>query len=218
MHRGVAILIASYLLSAVISTGCGPKCPEVKTAMSDKELKDDDASRVNKMVDRRKKLMEKAESQQLATFDLERLQFSVTAYEMAIQLQLRIIELAAGGESYAQNLAEINDTRCMMDDILQAKLLKPDDYTLNDTTGKKIQEKYNLFKSLFGKEGEIPVYELESYYDNGLGKADAEPKKTLITEEPLEEKPAEEAADKKDKKGKKAKKGKKSKKAAKAKK
>lgn len=207
MHRGAAILISLFLSNAIISMGCGPKCPEVKSAMPENELKNDDIGRVNKLVERRKKLIQSAESEQLPSFDVERLRFSVTAYEMAIQMQLRIIELSASSDAYGQNLEEIHKTRCLIDDVLEAKLLKPDDVTLTDTAGKRIQERFTLFEGLFSKEGEIPQHKLELYYEKGYVENEPAEKSELANEDiipvNIEEKPAPKKGKKNKKKGKK---------------
>ena len=99
---------------------------------------------------------------------MERIKFSVTAYELAIQMQLRIIELASSSDLYDANLEEINDTRCLLDELLAPKKINKDDLTVSDRMGKDIQERFSLFKKLFGKEGAVSNYELKEYYQKGI--------------------------------------------------
>ncbi len=160
------LVMATIILSSHLA--CGPKCPEVKSAMSESELTDDDATRVNEFVTRRKALMEEAREGEKSSFELERLKFSVTAYEMAIQLQLRIIELASTSELYEANIDEITDTRCLLDEVLEEKVVKKDDYSITDGVGKEIQQKHALFRKLFGKDGEVSGYELKQYFEKGI--------------------------------------------------
>ncbi|MCP4604097.1 MAG: hypothetical protein GY847_26840 [Proteobacteria bacterium] len=169
-HTGLPILILVFCLTGPLA--CGPKCPEAKSALSESELTNDDATRLNEFVERRKTLMDQGRTGENSTFEIERLKFSVTAYELAIQLQLRIIGLAESSSLYRTNIDEINETRCFLDEIIEGKIVKnivkKGDVTVSDSTGKKIREKHALFKQLFNKEGEFSGYELKQYYQKGI--------------------------------------------------
>ncbi|MCP4679288.1 MAG: hypothetical protein GY854_28130 [Deltaproteobacteria bacterium] len=162
-------------LCAALQFACGPKCPEVKTAMSESEMVNDDATRVNEFVARRKAIMDDAKTGDNNTFEVERIKFSVTAYELAIQLQLRIIELAASSEQYEANIDQMTETRCFFDKIIEKNPVEKGKATLSDSEGKKIQEKFALFKQLFSKEGEVSKYELKQFYQKGI-KVKSKPK------------------------------------------
>ncbi len=155
-------------ICAALQLACGPKCPEVKTAMSTSEMVKDDATRVNEFVARRKAIMDEARTGENSSFEVERFKFSVTAYELAIQLQLRIIELAASSENYEANIDEITEIRCFFDKIIDKNPIEKGKATLSDSKGKKIQEKFALFKQLFNKEGEASKYELKQFYEKGI--------------------------------------------------
>jgi len=187
--RRHTILYATFLgLFLSTSIACGPSCPKVKSAMNDKQLANDDASRVNEFVERRKTLMDQARGGDVDPFTLQRIKFSVTAYELAIQIQVRIIELAASSDMYKTNIDEINATRCLLDDVLKERLINKEDVTVSDTTGREIQERHVLFKQIFGKEGEASKYDLEQYYKSGIKlKKEATEKKDEGDEEGIDE-------------------------------
>ncbi len=181
-------LVLALVFCLASPLACGPSCPEAKTAMSESDLKDEDATRVNEFVSRRKKIMEEAQQGEPDTFKLERYKFTVTAYELAIQTQLRIINLADSSPLYKENIEEITETRCFLDKVLKDKFLKKEDITISDMTGKKIQEKHDLFSLLFGKEGRVSGRDLKDYYKTGV----------KLKPKPQSEDDAEEKEDKSD--------------------
>jgi hypothetical protein len=168
MQRQTALLVLMVGLFSILCFSCGPSCPETKTAMSKNDLAKDDASRVNELVACRKSLMEEATSGERDKFAMERIKFSVTAYELAIQMQLRIIELASSSSLYDANIEEIQETRCMLDNLLEKKAIKKEDLTMSDIKGRSIQKRFALFRKLFGKEGETSNYELKEYFQKGI--------------------------------------------------
>lgn len=168
MQRQKAVITSILAFFLASPLACGPKCPEAKSAMSETEMVKDDATRINGFVERRKSLVAGDDDGGYDTFELQRVKFSVTAYELAIQIQLRIIKLAESSELYEKNIDTIMKTRCFLDEILKANLINKDSKVLSDRQGKDIQEKHVLFKKLFGKNGEPSKYELKDCYESGI--------------------------------------------------
>ncbi|MDJ0764614.1 MAG: hypothetical protein QNJ97_16670 [Myxococcota bacterium] len=168
MQRYTTLLVSMIALLLAGPLACGPKCPEIKQAMSESELAEDDANRVNAFVGRRKAVMQEAGGGDKNPLEMQRLKFSVTAYELAIQIQIRIIELASNSDLYQENLDTIDEARCFFDDILAEKLINKEDVSVSDRIGKKIQEKHVLFGRLFKNEGAPSSYELKEFYEKGI--------------------------------------------------
>jgi hypothetical protein len=159
-------LVAAIAALATFAIGCGPSCPEVMTSKTDKEVMAGDVARINEFVARRKAAMAEAEKGGHDTFTMERLKFSVTACELAIQVELRIVKLSPTHESselYGDNLALINEVRCGLD-----KLLEEDGYLFSDGAGDEIQTYHAQFLKVFRGEGEFSDSELKTYYSQGI--------------------------------------------------
>ena len=162
-------IIISLLALAVAHclTGCGPKCLEVKTAMSAEELEYDDAMRVNKLVDLRQRTVASAENDSdMNTFALEDHKFSVTAYELAAETMLRVINLESSGNPlYEEHRERIDAARCDLDKILE---MKEEEFLLGKASGRDIQAMHAGLKALFRKEGEVSRYQLKDTLKDGL--------------------------------------------------
>ena len=148
---------------------CGPKCPEIKSAMSQEEIENDDTARINGLVKRRKAVIAEAEKGQQPSLTMERFRFSVTAYEQAIELQLRISELMGTSAQYAQHSKELTDMRCTLDAIIEQRNLEDGDVVLSDREGRDIQQLAARLGELFGGEGKIRAQDLKTYYEQGIG-------------------------------------------------
>ena len=156
----------------LLQTACGPSCPEINSSKEEKDLMTDDSSRVNKLVERRKALIEKAKSGEVDKYKMERIKFSVTAYELAIEMQLMIVKISPNGTApnnlYNRNIDEIDETRCFLDDVLKGNVLKMERLEISDSLGKKIQERYQRLSRLFQGEANLPVSALKKYFENGM--------------------------------------------------
>ncbi|MDD5307942.1 MAG: hypothetical protein PHU25_11530 [Deltaproteobacteria bacterium] len=159
-------LVAAITTLAVSATGCGPSCTEVMTSKTDKEVLAGDVARVNEFVARRKAAMAEAEKGGHDTFAMERLKFSVTACELAIQVGLRIIKLSPTNESsdlYRENVALINEVRCGLDELLEKE-----GYLFSDGAGDTIQTYHARFRKVFRSEGESSDLEVKTYSSQGI--------------------------------------------------
>ena len=122
------------------------------------------------MVERRRAVMADAEQEGLSTFEVERIKFSVTAYELAARTQLRIIKLSPryeDSEAYEKNQPLINDARCLIDELLQ-----PEGHSVPDGIGRKIQQMHDRFKAQIRKEGTLSSSEFATYLEDGIQTAE----------------------------------------------
>lgn len=148
---------------------CGPACPEVLSGLDEAELMAGDVARVNDLVARRKAAVAEAEGGDLDTFAMDRIKFSVTAYELAIGDQLRIIKLSPRhGDSalYGDNRELVDMVRCNID-----ALLEREGHTVIDSEGRDVQRLHAQVKRVFRKEGETKGPELETYLEEGIPSA-----------------------------------------------
>lgn len=168
------LFAASFV--AMMQTACGPSCPEAKSAMKEKKLISDDSARIDKLVERRKAVIEKAQAGESDAFEMERLKFSVTAYELAIEIQLMIFKISPGGSEpsalYGRNIKEINETRCFLDELVGKNLLRMKRLQVSDPVGKEIQERYDRLQTLFQGEADIPKIALKKYFEQGMNNPD----------------------------------------------
>jgi hypothetical protein len=136
------------------------------TSKTEKEIMAGDVARVNEFVARRKAAVEEAQKGGHDTFTMERLKFSVTAGELAVQVGLRIIKLSPTHENsdlYRTNLALVNEVRCGLDELLEE-----DGYLFSDGAGDRIQTYHAQFRKVFRGEGEFSDFQLKTYYAEGI--------------------------------------------------
>ena len=148
------------------TVGCGPSCPEAKAALDASQIMAEDVARVNALVERRKMAMGEAEQGDLDTFEMQRIKFSVTAYELAIRVQLRVIKLSPRYEDsseYDKNIALIHDARCLFDELLAAE-----GASVPDGVGRKVQRTHDQLKSLIRKDGTLTASEFSTYLEEGI--------------------------------------------------
>lgn len=161
------ITFSTLIISSLVAlAGCGPTCPEAKASLDQDTLTSEDVARVNAFVEKRKSAMAEAETAE-ETLRLNRLKFSVTAYEQAIETQARIIKISPSFEdedAYDENKDLILEFRCFMDEVAQDI-----DYTISDGVGKEIQRYHDLFDKLLRKSGELAKSELREYIEEGIG-------------------------------------------------
>ncbi len=167
MRQSIAQLITAAVLGSTIVLGCGPSCPEVKSSLAEADMAAEDAYRVNQLVSRRKMAMEQGRSETIDQFKLDSVKFSVTAFELAIQLQLRIIMISPEGtdpsDLYEEQLSLINEVRCELDDLIAKKT-----FIVSQMNGSKIRDYHDQFKKVFRKTGELSSTAYERYYENGI--------------------------------------------------
>ena len=111
-------------------------------------------------------LIAEASSGQMETFPLQRLKFSVTAYEMAVWVQARIIKISPRFEdspAYKDYASIINKIRCDLD-----KVLEDPEHTVSDVTGRKLQGHKTRIDSLLRREGNLTKTEFSSYLEEGI--------------------------------------------------
>jgi hypothetical protein len=162
------ICIALAVLGSVSFTSCGPSCPEVKAALDEEEAMAGDVARINALVDKRLATIAEAEQGGHDNFYMQRLKFSVTAYELAVKLQVRIIKISPryeDSELYGEHANTINEIRCDLDDIV-AK----DGHTVGDADGSMLQKHYARLSALLRKAGDISGSELKTYLEEGIGR------------------------------------------------
>jgi hypothetical protein len=173
MQRPSIVWIITLLVIGISTSSCGPKCPEIKTAMSQSESEYDDALRINKLVEKRKLAIKETETGGLHSSVIKRIQFSVTAYELAINSQMRIVALAElGHKLYDENIEIINETRCMLDKILEAD---DDQFEIKTNDGSDIQKRHAALEKIFRRECEVQKNEFKSVLKKGV-EAKAPPK------------------------------------------
>ncbi len=164
----VQTVASTFLMAgiAVLFFCCGPTCPEVKSALDDEAIIGEDVARVNAFVEKRKAAIVEAGSGQVETFPLQRLQFSVTAYEMAVWVQVRIIKVSPKFEdssAYKEYASIINQIRCDLD-----KVLEDPEHTVSDVTGRNLRRYKKRVDTLFRREGTLTKTEFASYLEEGI--------------------------------------------------
>ena len=163
-----AVLLTIFSIATL--TSCGPSCPEVKAALDEDEAMAGDVARVNGLVDKRDSAMIEAGEGDHDQFAMQRLKFSVTAFELAVEIQVRIIKISPRYENsdlYEEHAALINEIRCELDE-----LIGQDGHEVTDRVGRDIQARHKQLGSLLRKEGEISGSELKTYLEEGIGGSD----------------------------------------------
>jgi hypothetical protein len=156
-----------HALAALVGLllGCGPSCPEVKAALDATAAITGDVTRVNELVGKRKAAVAEAERGG-GTFQMQRLKFSVTAFELAIATQARIIKASPRFEdapSYRENAEAINGFRCYLD-----KLLARDGHLVSDGVGETLRAYKAELERLLDRDGTVSPAELRAYYEEGI--------------------------------------------------
>jgi hypothetical protein len=155
------------LCSILFAAGCGPSCPEVKAALDEDEAMAGDVARVNALVDKRESAVIEAGGGDHDQFEMQRLKFSVTAFELAIEIQVRIIKISPRYEDsdlYEQQAELINEIRCELDELIAL-----DGHEISDRLGRDIQALHKQLATLLRKEGQVSDSELKTYYEEGIG-------------------------------------------------
>lgn len=167
-----SIAAAATFLGFASLTACGPSCPEVKAALDEDEAMAGDVARVNALVGKRDSAMAEAGQGEHDQFHMQRLKFSVTAFELAVEIQVRIIKISPRYENsdlYEQQADLINEIRCEIDDLIAI-----DGHEVSDRVGKEIQLRHKQLGSVLRKAGQVSGSELETYLSEGIGGSDKE--------------------------------------------
>jgi hypothetical protein len=160
------------LLGTTLVAACGPSCPEVKDSLDEEEAMAGDVARVNALVDKRDSAMAEAGQGDHDQFYLQRLKFSVTAFELAVELQVRIIKISPRYENsdlYDEHVGLFNEIRCEIDDLVGM-----DGHEVSDRIGRAVQERHKQVGALLRKEGQVSGSELQTYLSEGIGGSDNE--------------------------------------------
>jgi hypothetical protein len=156
----IVTMVAGLLL------GCGPTCPEVKAGLDATAAVTGDVTRVNELVARRKAVMAEAEQGGVGTFEMQRLKFSVTAYEMAIATEARVIKASPrfeGAASYDEAAPRINEFRCYVD-----KVLARDGNLVSDGVGESLRAYKAEIDGLLDRDGALSSAEIRAYFEEGI--------------------------------------------------
>ena len=164
----ISLLVAA--IAGFATAGCAPKCAKVITTKTPEDLNYEDAVRINNFVKRRASAMKEAEGGNMYT--VEDAKLTVTACEFAIHMTVRTRNLFEDGSPlYEQNLSEINETRCFLDDVLASKgklIGKGKDAFFSGGTVKDIRAHHEKFAELFGEEGTLSERAVTDIYKNGV--------------------------------------------------
>ena len=88
------VIVVAVAASLIAIGACAPKCPKVKATLDEVQITSEDVARINRLVDKRKAAIAEASAGGHDTFSLEKMQFSVTGYKLAVETQLRIVKHA----------------------------------------------------------------------------------------------------------------------------
>jgi hypothetical protein len=160
---GLAVLVASF----VVLASCASKCPKVKAALNPVQITGEDVARINRLVEKRKAAIADAAAQGHDTFSLDKLRFSVTGYELAVETQLRIVKISPKFDNsplYEEYRAVFDAMRCDFDTLIE----EPDEHTISDTEGRAIQRWSQRIRAILRKEGELSQGELNDYLEEGI--------------------------------------------------
>lgn len=163
---------------ASMNTSCGPSCADTLRTYSEFDLYNSDVSRVNRLVTLRKMAMDDAENETSSPLRLERIKFSVTAIELAIEIQVQAMILSsehAEDETVAKMGGRFTEIRCLVEEYAAQE-----EYDVSDSRGKTLLDTKQELKSAFGKTGLPSRRNLERIFAKGLdpkkGEGDKEEK------------------------------------------
>jgi hypothetical protein len=165
--RSLLFLLCAGASIAGLAAACGPKCTEVKSALAPESVTGEDVGRVNKLVAKRKDAIAEAEKGEQAQTGLEKLKFSVTAYELAIEAQLRVIKISPKFEDsplYSENRALFDEMRCYFDGLVADGT----GHVVSDRVGRDIQQWSQKVGSILKSHGRLSDSELRDYFEEGI--------------------------------------------------
>ena len=169
--RSLLFLLCVGPSIAGLAAACGPKCTEVKSALAPEKVTGEDVGRVNKLVAKRKEAMAEAEQGDKAQNGLEKLKFSVTAYQLALEAQLRVIKISPKFEDsplYSENRAVFDEMRCYFDGLVADGT----GHVISDRVGRDIQQWSQKIGSILKSHGKLSPSELRDYFEEGIQSSD----------------------------------------------
>jgi len=163
-----AILSAATAILCLLPffTACGPSCPETLDTYSELELHNSDIMRVNRLVLLRKAAMEEIESTQSDPFRVRRLRFSVTAFEIAMETQVRIIILTSeysDRDEVVNNSTRLAEVRCIIEEIASKE-----NYEVKDSEGLELQKIKKEMQKTYGRMARPRKRTLKKVFAKGL--------------------------------------------------
>jgi hypothetical protein len=163
-----SVLVVSFIIA--VQMGCGPNCAKIITTKSPDDLNYEDAVRINDFVKRRAAAMKEAEGGNM--YAVEEAKNTVIACEFAIQMMVQVKNLyEEKNKLYDENLTEINDTRCFLDESLASKgklMGKGKAAFLSTGTCTDIRARHEKFENLFGEEGTLSETGITDVYKKGV--------------------------------------------------
>ena len=162
-----AVLVALLAPFAVLTACAATKCPKTKAALDDVHTTGEDVARINRLVDKRKAAIAEADAGGHDTFALEKLRFSVTGYELAVETQLRIVRISPKFDDsplYGEYRGVFDAMRCDFDALVG----DPEDHSVSEAEGSMIQRWSQRVSAILRKEGKLTVGELNDYLEEGI--------------------------------------------------
>jgi hypothetical protein len=161
------VFVAALVAPLAGLWACTPKCPKAKAALDDVQITSEDVARINRLVDKRKAAMAEGAAGGLDTFSLEKLRFSVTGYELAVETQLRIVKISPkfdGSPLYTEYREVFDAMRCDFDALIE----EPERHKISDAEGAMIQRWSQRVGAILRKEGQLSHGELNGYLEEGI--------------------------------------------------
>ena len=161
------VIVVAVAASLIAIGACAPKCPKVKATLDEVQITSEDVARINRLVDKRKAAIAEASAGGHDTFSLEKMQFSVTGYKLAVETQLRIATCSAKVDIsplYAEYRSVFDALRCDFD----ALVVDPERHRLSSADGAMIQRWVQRVGAILRKEGQLSNSELKGYLEEGI--------------------------------------------------
>jgi hypothetical protein len=169
------VFIAAAALAASIGgpAACIPKCQKLKAALDDVKITSEDVVRINSLVAKRKAAIAEAADGDQDTFSLEKLRFSVTGYELAVETMLRIIKISPKFDNsplYKEYRKLFDAMRCDFDALAE----DPETHKISDAEGSMIRAWSQRVGAILRNEGKLSHGELNGYLEEGIVDAKGE--------------------------------------------
>jgi hypothetical protein len=169
------VVIAVSMLAASIGgpAACAPKCPKIKAALDDVQITSEDVGRINAFVAKRKAAIAEAAAGDQDTFSMEKLRFSVTGYELAVETQLRVVKISPKFDDsplYKEYRGVFDAMRCDFDALSE----EPERHRISDADGSMIRAWSQRVGAILRSEGRLTSGELNGYLEEGIVDAAAE--------------------------------------------
>jgi hypothetical protein len=163
------IVVAAAVLAASIggSVACTPRCQKLKAALDDVRITSEDVARINSLVAKRKAAIAEAAEGEQDTFSLEKLQFSVTGYELAVETQLRVVKISPKFDNsplYEEYRNVFDAMRCDLDALAE----DPGRHKISNAEGSEIRAWSQRVGAILRNEGKLSPGELSGYLEEGI--------------------------------------------------